>query len=74
MEYYEAVGSYSKLEQNPATVTGRRVPNSPFFINTFSLAETVERCNCNFYRNFPKISPPQGNDFGIKKRTSLPSN
>jgi hypothetical protein len=26
------------LEQNPATVTGGRVPNSPFFINTFSLA------------------------------------
>jgi Methyltransferase domain len=36
-EYYEAVGSYSTLEQNPAPVTGGRVPNPPFFINTFSL-------------------------------------
>ncbi len=37
-EYYKAVGSYLTLEQNPATVTGGRVPNFPFFINTYSLA------------------------------------
>jgi hypothetical protein len=31
------------LEQNPAPVTGGRVPNSPFFINTFSLAASIKR-------------------------------
>jgi TonB family protein len=51
-EYYEAVGSYSTLEQNPATVRGGRVPNSPFFINTFSLAATAKN-NPNL--NYPLI-------------------
>jgi hypothetical protein len=31
------------LEQNPAPVTGGRVPNSPFFINTFSLAAIIKK-------------------------------
>jgi hypothetical protein len=42
-EYYEAVVIYSKLEQNPAPVTGGRVPNYPFFINTFTLAASILR-------------------------------
>ncbi|WP_394992871.1 hypothetical protein [Emticicia sp.] len=41
-EYYEAVGSNSTLEQNPASVTGGQVPNSPFFINTLALAASVK--------------------------------
>jgi hypothetical protein len=44
-ETYEAGGSNSTLEQKPASVTGGRVPNSPFFINTCSLAATAKKLN-----------------------------
>jgi hypothetical protein len=50
-EYYEAVGSNSTLEQNSAPVTGGRVPNSPFFINTFSLAAILtQTMSIYFYK------------------------
>jgi hypothetical protein len=42
-KYYEAVVSNSTLEQNPAPVTGGRVPNTPFIINTFSLVAMLPR-------------------------------
>ena len=46
-EYYAASGNNSKLEQNPVPVTGGRVPNSPFFINTFLLAANLKIRNEN---------------------------
>ena len=41
-EYYEAFGSSSTLEQNQAPFTGWRVPNSPLFIITCTLAVSTK--------------------------------
>ncbi len=39
--YHKAGGTYSTLKHNTAPVSDRRVPNSPYLINTFTLFKTL---------------------------------
>ena len=54
-ETYEAVGSNSTLEQNPASVTGGRVPNPPFFLWYFSVLAKDLCCRIVSFQNVKPV-------------------